>query len=594
MKIFRKNQQTQLILIIKMNISSNSSNGTTGKNFASVQRSTKVYYGLNLYDYILIAIAACIVIMNSYVVSVFFRKKNLRRNSSLLLLSLALADLFTGLVTVPLIIAGTALRQIDFHQFIIVFLLGDVATVLSASLTILSLCAITMDRYARLCFPVRHFVLLQRQRVITVFCMIWVVAISYSLIPFAWLYMILQDNPSEETYKTVISHDTRYATAGAIIFIVPVLGLTAAFMHMFYAIQKLGSNERRRSTGKYEESLRRKRERKAVIIFVLMFAAFVICWAPWIILRPFSDDVFSKIPVHFLNVVMLIRFLTSIFNPLMYTLQEAEFSRAFMLDKNILVAFFRCQSYNSRRGTFSGETDSFYKRSFLKSSGKGSSIHKDESHHEPGNFVYSPAVHNGHLHPGDLQRENIKLQSLKQREVENDQNLLDFQYEGTRLLPQLVLREPSLVNISAVNDPSGGENASSINADEVSGTTDRFKAQIELPKKLMTQTSIYDNVENISKCDAKTESVMFKASEDILIFKDLDNNEAFTDETEKMLQDGWGFGRGDCTTTQKPSLDAHVETVKNDRTQKTSELLKISFIGKLFDANNLQPQVTWQ
>ncbi|XP_065052634.1 5-hydroxytryptamine receptor 1D-like [Rhopilema esculentum] len=573
-----------------MEMLSNSSNGTTQKNLASVQRSTNVYYGLNLYDYILIAIAVCIVIMNSYVVSVFLRKKNLRRNSSLLLLSLALADLFTGLVTVPLIIAGTVLRQIDFNRFIIVFLLGDVATVLSASLTILSLCAITMDRYARLCFPVRHFVLLQRQRVITVFCMIWVVAISYSLIPFAWLHMILQDNPSEETYEAVISHDTRYATAGAIIFIVPVLGLTAAFTHMFYAIQKLGSNERRRSIRQYEESLRRKRERKAVIIFVLMFAAFVICWAPWIILRPFSDDVFSKIPVHFLNVAMLIRFLTSIFNPLMYTLQEAEFSRAFMLDKNILVAFFRCQSYNSRRGTFSGETDSFYKRSFLKSSGKGSSIQKDESHHEPANIVYSPVVHNGHLHPGDLQRENIKLQSLKQREVENDQNLLDFPYEGTKLLPQLVLREPSLVNISAVNDPSGEEN--SINADEVSGTTDRFKAQIELPKKLMTQTSIYDNVENISKCDAKTESVMFKASEDILAFKDWGNNEAFTDETEKMLQDGWGFGSGDCTTTHKPALDAHVENIKNDRTQKTAELLKISFIGKLFDANNLQSQVT--
>ena len=291
--------------------------------------------GFNIYTNLLITIAACIVTINIYVTSLFVRKPSLRRNSSLLLFSLTMADLFTGLVTVPLIIAGKPSNALN-ARFLHIF--GDIATVLSASLTIMSLCAVIADRYVRLCYPMEHVMLVSRKRIVMIFCSIWIIAFIYALIPLSWLHRVLKPYPSEQTYEEVDKMDTHYSIVGAALFAIPILGLTMAFIHMYYAIRKLGRNEQRFGRELCQEERRHKRERKAIVLFGSMFGLFLICWVPWITMRPFAlMPVFLEIPDDLLHILMVTRFLSSLLNPVLYTLHERHFYRALIADKDRIV-----------------------------------------------------------------------------------------------------------------------------------------------------------------------------------------------------------------------------------------------------------------
>eukprot|EP00112_Aurelia_sp_Birch-Aquarium-sp1_P001926 Seg1211.3 transcript_id=Seg1211.3/GoldUCD/mRNA.D3Y31 product="Rhodopsin GQ-coupled" protein_id=Seg1211.3/GoldUCD/D3Y31 len=390
-----------------MAVNNSTLNGKVSKGFSSPNVTDKsnqrISTAFTKSEYALIAIAVSIIILNTYVASLFARKRKLRRNSSLFLLSLTLADLFTGVITVPLLIASTPLQSLGFEETKLVYIFGDIMTVFSASLIILSLCAITADRYARLCHPIKHMTMIHRTRVITLFLVIWISALLYSMIPFAWLHNILMTKPRTSAYAMVDNHDLNYSVASAFIFAIPTIGLTIAFTSMFYAIHKLGQNERKRSLDSKQEYRYRKRERKAVIIFSLMFVVFLICWAPWIILRPIFDKfpaVYLSFPPIVPNILMLIRFLSSIVNPLLYTMHEYEFRRAFHDDRSRFLSFVKCNKYNPRHGSFSGATTSFpHRPSFLKSELSDSKRCRSNTGPITSDREPMKTHQNGHLHP---------------------------------------------------------------------------------------------------------------------------------------------------------------------------------------------------
>eukprot|EP00794_Sanderia_malayensis_P003214 gene3214-3691_t len=303
-------------------------------------------------EVIMILTGLVIFLINLYVITLFIRKRCLCRNSNLLLLSLALSDMLTGIITVPLLVSSTPLRVISVERFKIVFMLADVVTVLSASLIILNLCAITFERYFRICYPMIHVIIVTDTRIIIVIIAIWIVAIAYSFMPFAWLYRMFDENLSKAAEDRVHHNDALYSIVGAFLFIIPVIALVAAFSRMFYAIYRLGEFEGRSATFTAKESARKKRENKAVFIFSLMFAVFLICWAPWIILRAILSaypKLFMRIPPVFLNVIMVTRFMSSIVNPILYTIHKHDFNRFFHSDASRLRVCLLDQRYCGHR-----------------------------------------------------------------------------------------------------------------------------------------------------------------------------------------------------------------------------------------------------
>ena len=92
-------------------------------------------------DVVPLVLALLIVFINTFVLVLIFRKKYLRTNTNLLLWSLAMSDLLTGVVSVPLFITCNIIRQSA-----ICIMEEQMSRFISASI-VCHLMSVTMDRY---------------------------------------------------------------------------------------------------------------------------------------------------------------------------------------------------------------------------------------------------------------------------------------------------------------------------------------------------------------------------------------------------------------------------------------------------------------
>ena len=92
-------------------------------------------------DVVPLVLALLIVFINTFVVVLIFRKKYLRTNTNLLLWSLAMSDLLTGVVSVPLFITCNIIRQSA-----ICIMEEQMSRFISASI-VCHLMSVTIDRY---------------------------------------------------------------------------------------------------------------------------------------------------------------------------------------------------------------------------------------------------------------------------------------------------------------------------------------------------------------------------------------------------------------------------------------------------------------
>lgn len=541
----------------------------------------------SVYEYALMAITGFIIMINGYILSLFIRKATLRRNSSLLLLSLTLADLFTGIVTVPLIIASTPLRMLDFEAYKLVFIFGDITAVISAALTISNLCAVTADRYIRLCYPIKHMILVRKKTVVTMICAIWIIAISYSFVPFIWLHEILEANPSEETYMRIDRLDTRYTIASAIICAIPICGLTIAFARMFYAIHTLGIHEQQLSADATLKRLRRRRERKAIILFSLMFVLFMICWVPWILLRPFATEkVFDKIPPQILNTIMIIRFLTSILNPLLYTLHEHDFHRALIGDIETVVPCRKCS--NGRHKGASYGNDSLHKLTVLRPGRKGTdtfTLKSQENTENEASFVPSPIiVHSGHSSSTSRNDRTV---------IGPYENAVDGETSGSHAKYKSYINETS-DQLKTSNGPPVKANVfkNEINAVLLNERKKEDKIKRLGPRhKDFTNANDYIDGGSHTDTEHRTTGTLFYGGKHCKGNGDMRSRFTYTFDEYPVFDDVGDFmTENDTVNSRQKESDAFLnnESRKTGKKEQTVKLLKTSFIGRLFEAEDLK------
>lgn len=92
-------------------------------------------------DVVPLVLAVLIVFINTFVVVLIFRKKYLRTNTNLLLCSLAMSDLLTGVASVPLFITCNIIRKST-----ICIMEEQMSRFISASI-VCHLMSVTVDRY---------------------------------------------------------------------------------------------------------------------------------------------------------------------------------------------------------------------------------------------------------------------------------------------------------------------------------------------------------------------------------------------------------------------------------------------------------------
>ena len=278
----------------------------------------------------LVPIALVVLLVNMLVLVVFLKTKKLRTSANYVLFSLAVNDFMTGALNIPLFIFVffTPIISSNTVRFHLGFLLAAVHTV-TAIISVYHIAIATLEKYLSIIRPITHR-LINKPKVIKVLLMVWFVSTVIGLIPFTWINKTI---PFTWVNKTNYPEGAKYFIGYiifcfAVVFFFPYIFMLYAFVKMFRAIAS-GVGQ----SGTHETEERRKmklaRERKSIVLFVAMATAFSICWFPWFLLQLFYPLKFEpealEVPAH---VFTLVRYITSVINPLLYSLLRPDFNSA--------------------------------------------------------------------------------------------------------------------------------------------------------------------------------------------------------------------------------------------------------------------------
>lgn len=284
----------------------------------------------------LISIAAAIVIINSVVLFLFIQKKNLRTVSNYPLFSLAICDLVCGFLAIPLfIVSYKGLITSESIGFYVGFFLVVIHNFI-AILSVFHIVVLTAERYLAIKFPLKHRSL-GRNYMRKMLVGGWICSLLVSCIPFTW---------ADKMYPEFQPESRKLTLGFTIICLVfalmlPYIFLIYAFTAMFKVINRsLAKSFSTKSAKQLRKRIDMNGERKCLLMFVIMAFVFLLCWLPWFVtfllvqlslkFEPSTLEILSQVAI-------IIRYLTSVINPLLYTFIKKDFRHAL---KNI------CKKHN--------------------------------------------------------------------------------------------------------------------------------------------------------------------------------------------------------------------------------------------------------
>ena len=273
----------------------------------------------------LVPVALLIIIANGLVLVLFAKKTQLRTAPNYVLFSLAVCDFMTGIINIPLFIIVAFTPVIT--SFEIRYYMATLVSVLN-NLTAISACyhilVATTEKYLSIIWPVTHR-LMTRRTVSRVLRVVWALSFIVAFSRFAWVNI-----EDVETQARLTQGHVVFCLVA--VFLLPYAFMIYAFIVIFKAISNQGKPKGDILLSKPAADGRRRQaalEKRCLTLFVTMATIFLLCWLPWYILMllyKVMDDVEElEIPAH---VFVLVRYATSITNPMLYTFFRRDFNTA--------------------------------------------------------------------------------------------------------------------------------------------------------------------------------------------------------------------------------------------------------------------------
>lgn len=287
----------------------------------------------------LIALSTLIVLSNGTLLVLYLLKSNLRSKKNFLLASLALSDLVSGMVVLPVFVScfqtpsnwNLCLSSAILFRFL-------------AFSTILHILAITFEKYLSIIYPLYNQGFVQRKHLRVVSCLIWGTSAGLSLVPLAWFF---EGNKRDDIFRKDLIY---FIVTFIVCFILPLILMIFAHIRMFKTISKsfqliselkklqLGNSqftsEGNGSTTGFGYSRRCSYNTKKIITpITLMLGTFVVCWLTWYLGAFFFylDILTLKLTPLLNNILLALVFLPSLINPILYTYYKQDFRNALKL-----------------------------------------------------------------------------------------------------------------------------------------------------------------------------------------------------------------------------------------------------------------------
>ncbi|XP_067025530.1 5-hydroxytryptamine receptor 2A-like [Acropora muricata] len=263
-----------------------------------------------------------ITLANSLVFLLFAKKPSLRTASNYLLISLAACDFFTGIVNIPItLIAFT--RSIPQPKLSDLFFFVAVLHNFTAVSTGYHILAITLDKY--MSFKRETTRITSKTTIFRVLCLVWTGSIAVAIVPFFWKN---ENTQSTRGRRLQMGHAIFCLTA---VFVIPYTLMIYAYYVMYQVIKK--AREQRQLEQNCREQ-HRKNEQRCVVIFVIMALLYLVCWLPWfslaLVYTVYPSEVTRGPQLDTVShVFALVRYSTSVLNPILYTFFKRDFFTAF-------------------------------------------------------------------------------------------------------------------------------------------------------------------------------------------------------------------------------------------------------------------------
>ena len=277
-------------------------------------------------------LAVIIVLTNMGVAFLFFRYKQVRKRlSNYFLVSLAFVDAVNGIGLMLVMAPHLHLQNVDCYTLYRLFNMHyfqstDTIVNFCFLATIGHLLVLSSERMVSLFWALHYNRLVRRNRVMIVVAVLWITSMSLALFQLPWQYASDQVRKDFDQVFSLIFYGLFAA--------VPVGILATQYIMMYSLIKKLIRNCPNPQV--VENS---KKERRALIIYCMMFISFCVLVLPYFTIRALVEHVpnfYIPLTPEILEAIVLLRSSLSIVNPVTYSLNKGDFRKAIarMLKKN--------------------------------------------------------------------------------------------------------------------------------------------------------------------------------------------------------------------------------------------------------------------
>lgn len=195
-----------------------------------------IWNGPTVLKSIILTLIVCGTILGNGMVLLamkFSRDKNLSSSTHYFIANLAAADFCVGVLVLPFLAALTVTGNWYFGQTYCTVWAYTHFWMCSAS--ILSVCAVCIDRYVGVKFPLKHYRLMNRKKVFMISCGVWGTALFLSAVPLAaW-----PEPPSDNKYVCKINQQLGHVLVASfgILYIPAVIMLVLYGMIYYITVQ---------------------------------------------------------------------------------------------------------------------------------------------------------------------------------------------------------------------------------------------------------------------------------------------------------------------------------------------------------------------
>ena len=268
----------------------------------------------------LVPIATVIVIANMVVFVLFARKRSLRTPTNLFLLSLSISDCANGMVNIPVFLAIFVSPPSQVATFMVAVVVLHNFTL---TLTAYHILAVTADKYFAVMKPFRRRLSMTKSFVIKIIAAVWLLSATVAVLEIPTLVIKYDPHTPNQIYLVL------YFMA---VFVLPFAFMVYAYVVMFCTLRKRKTLAQRRHHTQIYKHL--SSDWKCLLIFTTMLVVFLVCWCPSFVIRMvlyFSDPQEWIKSDHFeivMHVSTIIRYGSSVLNPLLYTMLKTDFITA--------------------------------------------------------------------------------------------------------------------------------------------------------------------------------------------------------------------------------------------------------------------------